>query len=364
MNRVEKIKRNQKMRKLRRSIFHFAMFVLVFSVFMCGFDVVLAKYFFKDVSSETIVANTFYFSSDYLDERDELGTPPIYTMGGWDGKTTRNFAFIIRNYENPLLYNDSSQNVDYKITYETDYSDDISITLWKHMPDSPDAVNEYVKVPSGEIQTIKGGEAAYNHNDYKIMIESKNPSVPIEKDIEFEVDATTVNTKYIKQISAKVKVQYTKYTSYITSKGFVDVTKDSHALKYNICTANHQEQSDMTNTDTLIATKTFCLHWNNEYLQINRFDNRLVDDEYYYIGTANDEANNTFTEEYIKDNLDDFKNKVIINNLNGDNTGYIYYDTLPFSEFNIIFFKRTGNDDEIWNDISTMADVYIVEEDD
>ena len=352
----------QKKRRMKENIVKISVFMLVFAMVMLVFDNALAKYFFKDVSEETIVANTFYFSSDYLDERDDNGTPPIFTMNGWDGRTTKNFAFVIRNYENPLLFNDSSQNVDYKITYKTDYTDDVKVSLWKYEPDSPDAVNDYVLVPTGQVQTIEGGVAAYNRNDYKIVVESKNPSVPIEKDIEFEVDATTVNTKYIKQISAKVKILYTKYTSYITSKGFKDVTKESHALTYNICTANQQEQTDMTNTDTLIATKTFCLHWNNEYLQINKFDNRLVDSDYIYIGTANDEALGIYTKAYIEENLDEFKNKVIIDNLDGNNTGYLYYDTLPFSEFNIRFFKRTGIEDEIWDDISNMADVYIVDE--
>ena len=362
MDRVKRIKRMQKKRRMKENIVKISVFMLVFAMVMLVFDNALAKYFFKDVSEETIVANTFYFSSDYLDERDDNGTPPIFTMNGWDGRTTKNFAFVIRNYENPLLFNDSSQNVDYKITYKTDYTDDVKVSLWKYEPDSPDAVNDYVLVPTGQVQTIEGGVAAYNRNDYKIVVESKNPSVPIEKDIEFEVDATTVNTKYIKQISAKVKILYTKYTSYITSKGFKDVTKESHALTYNICTANQQEQTDMTNTDTLIATKTFCLHWNNEYLQINKFDNRLVDSDYIYIGTANDEALGIYTKAYIEENLDEFKNKVIIDNLDGNNTGYLYYDTLPFSEFNIRFFKRTGIEDEIWDDISNMADVYIVDE--
>lgn len=362
MDRVKRIKKMQKMRRFKSNTFRLVAFMLVFTVVMCVFDDALAKYFFKDVSDETIVANTFYFSSDYLDERDDAGNPPIYTMNGWDGKTTKNYAFVIRNYENPLLFNDSSQDVDYKITYKTDYSDDVKVTLWKYEPESPDAVNDYVLIPTGQIETIEGGVAAYNRNDYKIVVESKNPDVAIEKDIEFEVDATTVNTKYIKQISAKVKILYTKYTSYITSKGFKDVTKESHALTYNICTANQQEQTDMTNTDTLIATKTFCLHWNNEYLQINRFDNRLVDNNYVFIGNTNDENSNTYTKAYIEEHLDEFKNKVIIDNLDGKNTGYLYYDTLPFSEFNIRFFKRTGIEDEIWDDVSDMADVYIIDE--
>lgn len=362
MDRVERIKKMQKIRKYKSKAFRIFAFMLVFIVVICVFDEALAKYFFKDVSDETIVANTFYFSSDFLDERDDEGIPPIYTMSGWDGKTTKNFAFVIRNYENPLLFNDSFQNVDYKITYKTDYSDDVKVNLWKYEPGSPDAINDYILVPTGQVQTIEGGEATYNRNDYKIVVESKNPSVPIEKDIEIEIDATTVNTKYIKQISAKVKILYTKYTNYITSKGFIDVTKESHALTYNICTANQQEQTEMTNTDTLIATKTFCIQWNNEYLQINRFDNRLVDNNYVYIGNVNDVVSNTYTKTYIEDNLDEFKNKVIIDNLDGKNIGYLYYDTLPFSEFNIRFYKRTGIKDEIWDDISSMADVYIIDE--
>lgn len=362
MDRVQKIKRRQKIRNIKRKIKKTIMFMLVFSVFICEFEVGLAKYFYKDVSKETVVANTFYFSSDYLDEKDEQGIPPIYTIGGWDGKSTRGFGFTIRNYENPLLYNDSSQDVDYVITYKSDYSEDVNITLWRYLPDSPEAVNDYVLVSSGDIQTIEGGVSAYNHNDYKIVVEPKDSTVIIEKDVDFEIDATTINTQYIKQISAMVKVQYTEYTNYITSKGFIDVTEDSHALTYNICTANQQEQDDIVDAESLVATKTFCLHWDNEYLQINKFDNRLLDDEYIYIGASNDESANIYTEEYIKDNIDEFKNKIIINNLDGKNTGYLYFDTLPFSEFNIRFYKRTGNDDEIWKDISNMADVYIVED--
>jgi hypothetical protein len=322
----------------------------------------MAKFYQKDISREVIVANTFYFSSDYLDERDNNDSAPEYTMTGWDGMTSKSFAFVLRNYENPLLFNDSAQDVDYVITYKTESDEDINVSLWRYMPDDPNAVNGYVLIPEGKIETLKGGVSAYTHNDYKILIESKDPSVPIEHNVEVEIDAKTVNTEYIKQISAKVTLQYSQYASYIAKKGFIDVTEGTYGLKYNICTANEQDNSDLTNTYSKIATKTLCLTWDNENLELNRFEDRLLDYEYIYIGNDNDATNNIYTEEYIIENIKDFKNKIIINNLDGANQGYLYYDTLPFSEFNITFFKRKDVNDQVWDNLDDMVDVSILED--
>ena len=182
------------------------LFMFVLSQGFGEFDSALGKLFIKDISRETIVSNTFYFSSDYLDERDNNNNAPEYTMTGWDGRTSKSFAFVLRNYENPLLYNDSAQDVDYKLSYTTNYGDDINVSIWRHMPNDPNAVNGYVEVSQGAVETLVGGVAEYTHNDYKILIESKDPNVAIEHDVSVEIDAITVNTEYINN----VKEQLTK----------------------------------------------------------------------------------------------------------------------------------------------------------
>ena len=93
--------------------------LLIIGVFLAsGMDKVIAKYFKYDGSGEVINANSFYFTSNHLSPIAYDGTISEYVMGGWDGKSKKSFSFNIRNYDNPLLYNDKEQNVKYEMEYQ------------------------------------------------------------------------------------------------------------------------------------------------------------------------------------------------------------------------------------------------------
>lgn len=331
----------------------FVIVIIVLAACLTGVNMtdVVAKYYIDDISRETIVANTFYFSSDYLDVPDENGNPPEYSVNGWDGMTDKSFAFVIRNYENPLLFNDSAQDLDYEISYSTSAEDSalIDVSLWKYEPDNVNAVNGYIQITSGSRMTIKGDNSHYNHDDYKIMISSKNPSVPIERDVKVSVTAQSINVNYQKTITTNIILRYTEYAAYIAQKGFVSTDQKLAALDYAICTANEQSGDSLLNSYSKLATKTLLVTWNNDYLEFDRFDERKENesDIIYIDETVID--GNVCTLTYVQDNAKNLKGIQIIDRAN--KKGYIYFDSLPYSKFNLIFYKNYGVDDSVWQSI-------------
>src|SRR5574344_945298 len=110
-----------------------AICIIALFVLAVVFKIVVNAKYSKTVMADTgINANGFYFSSDCLKE-EKSGDIPEYIMYGWDGKTTKSFAFKIRNYENLLLYNNEDQAVTYKISYEIpeEYKDQADVKLYR-----------------------------------------------------------------------------------------------------------------------------------------------------------------------------------------------------------------------------------------
>ncbi len=386
-----------------------ALFVALVVINGVGLSTALAKYIDKDVSREAVVANTFYFSSDYLDVADVDG-PPVYTVNGWDGKTKKSFAFVIRNYENPLLFNDSAQDVTYTISYETEYDDKIDVILYKYDPTNDQADTDgYVVVDSGTDMVLEGGADKFNHDSYKITLTSKNEAVSIGEDVSVLITAKTKNTQYIKEISTKLVLQYTEYSNFIARNYVNDYKKSLHALDYIVCTANEQDTTEMVNSYALLATKTLCFGWDKKYLEFDRFDEQLESDDVITInkvetrtttGTGDStvttttysvritQPDNTITDltgdeardfdiDVIENYIDDFRLKQIVFNytrpvdtvdeqnqvtttIETTKTGYFIFDALPFSQFDFTMHKKVGITDEVWEDTDKVDDMMSI----
>lgn len=328
--------RNHKRMSIRGS----AVFIAAVG-FVCVscFYVVNARYVASDSAGNVIGANSFYFTSDYLNEAAYDGTISEYVMHGWDGMLKKSFMFNVRNYDNPLLYNNKDQKVKYHFSYEI-LGDDKNLV----------EANVY-KIVNG-IETVEldgeliGGVDSYTANQYKLSIVSKNPSVPITHDVTVLLKVNTVESPYYAELSTKVTLQYSPFTDFIAEQGFEpasDANSDNsraYGLIYFINTANEINNNEFENTDIALATEKIHVTWNNAKLEFNEFDKKLS--ESFAMKTVEEVLQNF-------EKIEDCKNTVI---LDENNIGHLYFDALAYSSFQIVFHKRNGIavSDEIWKD--------------
>lgn len=309
-----------------------AIFLIASFVLAIVFKIVVdAKYTKTGMAGTGINANGFYFSSDCLKE-EKNGDIPEYIMYGWDGKTTKSFAFKIRNYENPLLYNNEDQAVTYDITYEVpdEYKDKIDVALYRLVDGN--YVEDHL---NGKLE---GGKNSYNFNDYKLSVTPKEGQ-QLTSNLSIKLIAKTVDSPYHRTLTTMVTLQYTEYKDFITSKGFVDIDTNDYALKYRICTANEVNMSEMENTNIQSATKKLHLYWNSNMLTLNRFDEK----------NWNEFDTKILGEDGItSETMNQYENVVIIDKVTG--IAHLYFEALPFSEFNIDFYKVEGIKDSRWLD--------------
>lgn len=308
----------------------------------CGFITIFAskcydawaKYVVTDTSKEVINANSFYFTSNYLNPVEGDNTISEYILFGWDGKSKKSFAFNIRNYDNPLLYNNESQNINYEISYEVLNGDEEYIDAKVYRIEG-DNENESLG------GNLSGGSDSYTAHEYKLSITSKNDSVAINHDVTILLKAKTIDSPYYAELQTKVTLQYTSFENFIAYQGFdsEDNNEKVSALKFNINTANQIDESEMENTDITIATETIHLSWNNNLVELNGFDKKIL-------SRTNIKTLEEVLSEY--DNAYQCKNTIIIDE--NTNIGHIYFDALAYSAYEIVFYKRVavaGNED-VW----------------
>ncbi len=291
--------------------------------FATGLDKVLAKYFKYDSSGEVINANSFYFTSNHLSPIAYDGTISEYVMGGWDGKSKKSFSFNIRNYDNPLLYNDKEQNVKYEMEYQILNGDEQYVD-----------VNIYRIINGVETEETEGillgRDNTYAANEYKLSFTSKDSDVTIDHNVTVLLTVKTVDAPYYAEIYTKVTLQYTQFENFISYQGVsTEENKEkSVAIIYDVNTANHVDSSEMENTDIALATENIHLMWNNNLLEFNEFDKKVKGA--FLIRTADD-----VIQEY--GDISKCKNTVIIDN---NNIGHVFFDALAYSAYEIVFHKR------------------------
>ena len=132
--------------------------IMAITLFGVSQVIIQAKYYKNNKDNTRISANGFYFSSDYLNEIKNREMSE-YVMYGWNGKMKKSFAFKIRNYENPLLYNNEEQTVDYASNYEIDdeYADKVNVVLYK--------LTDEGYVESEKQGELTGGGSTFNYDE-------------------------------------------------------------------------------------------------------------------------------------------------------------------------------------------------------
>lgn len=326
---------SQRNKRIRLAIGIVSVVIMLLCAFF-AFDVhkVIAKYFMNDKGESVVYANGFYFTSDYLSPVQYDGSISEYVMSGWDGKSKKSFAFNIRNYDNPLLYNDKEQLVKYEMEYEVLNGDDryLDVHIYK-------IVNgQETEELSGE---LKGGEDSYSSNEYKLSATSKNPEVAIDHDVSVLLTVRTVESPYYVELKTKITLQFTAFDNFISYQG-VSVEEDNSktvSLIYDINTANQILDEEMENTDIALATETVHVEWNNKMLEFHEFDKKV---DGVFNSITLEEALTQYS------TISECKNTIIIDEVKG--VGHIYYDALAYSAYEIVFHKRveTQADENYW----------------
>lgn len=308
--------------------------LLVCVFFATGLHKVIAKYFLSERGESVVYANSFYFTSDYLSPVQYDGSISEYVMSGWDGKSKKSFAFNIRNYDNPLLFNNEEQNVKYEMEYEVLNGDDqyVDVHIYKIVD------GKETEELSGE---LKGGENTYSANEYKLSATSKNENVAIEHDVSILLTVRTVESPYYVELKTKITLQYTSFENFIAYQGVSTEENNERVVSfiYDINTANQILDEEMENTDIALATETIHIEWDNSMVEFHEFDKKV--EEVFAIITM-EEAMSQY------EDITKCKNTIIIDETN--NVGHIYFDALAYSAYEIVFHKRieTWADTEIW----------------
>lgn len=393
---VHKAKLSDKLKKINRYS-TLCIFVMLLALLLNAGKDTIAKYILLNKSHETVMANTFYFSSDYLRETDAdmSGTAlPQYTVNGWSGVNGVTFGFEIRNYENYLLFNDQYQSIDYDLefsfvdpqTYKVinDFNQNnqdsselqyikgkikdgtLSASLKKVTDNSSGEQTELTLSNQGlsdnkYIHQILEGDTTFQADKYSLTLNITGQQ-KITNDIALLITAKSNNISYNKTMKLVVVFKYTRYESYIHTKKFTnDIsptdnnnksnTQNQSALKYEIATAD-SSTDDYSNTNITLATKLICVEWNSNLLRMDKFEN-IIDEKTTKITVTSGKNHNSYKKSQYNDylvnlitkvkaanssNNSQYKNMIIADTTNPGKL-FLFFDSLPYSRYEITFHK-------------------------
>lgn len=247
--------------------------VLLLFLGMFGGGYVYAKYYSQSVKNGIAIASGVYFTANYAVASTSEDFFESIVKTGYQGTDT-DFIFEVRNYENNMLFNESSVEIPYSLyfwlgeepvdaTYSVEYDGEVKIMH----------VGETNKV-GFSMHTIAGGRAAANKYTIKVDVaENKHTAVPIYVVVETEPGAVISSVLRGKMIFSTASLS----ESYIESQMFVvsmnvstDEEKFKEIQKLAELTYEIKTVGEVTAGDD--ATEQLKLSWDPAVLEINRFD--------------------------------------------------------------------------------------------
>lgn len=272
----------------------------------------------KSVATDGIAyADKFYFSSDYLNNSSPgMEGGAEYIIQGWDGVTPCDFTFQVRNYDNPMLYNNLNQDIKYCVESSSADERYIDYTVQKI---------EDGKVSDSLSGTLIGGSP--QEDTYKVSINPK-AGVEIKKDIRLAVHAKTLEpSPYDKTIATTIVLQKAQSSEFISDKAFIEPSKESVSLTYMIHTTSGV--LDTGNSDITNASRKLHIVWDNSLVSIDRQNDLFIEAEH-------DSSRFYYSSDKKKGNL--------------------IIEVFPYSSVSISFYKKTlresvwlDGDDYLWN---------------
>lgn len=276
------------------------MFLIVGS--MVGGGYVYAKYYSKSAKSGIAIASGVYFTSNYAVASEDTYFESV-VKNGYQGNDTE-FVFEVRNYENNMLFNESSVEIPYSVYFWLESAPADGTVYAVNYGEEEEALSAGEAYKAGfEGQTITGGRAAANKYTIRVDVPDgvKHESIPIYVLVETEPGAVISSALRGKMIfSSTVQSE-----SYIESQMFVvaaNVSSDEERFeeiqKLSELTYEIKTVGEVISGDD--STEKLKLSWNPQVLEINMFDDAfrewkntsnysapLVDEDGWYYITVN-----------------------------------------------------------------------------
>lgn len=272
MARLERKRRRVKTEKYVR----FAAILVILCV-VSGGSFVYAKYFSQSAQWGVAIASGVYFTANYAAESEEFFECNVksgYT-GGDDS-----FTFEVRNYENNLLFNESSVVIPYSVHFWLGKApENASYTVACAGEEKVIGVGTNQKI-AFEGQSIAGGSASANQYYVEIDVSDesvKHEPVPIYVEVVTAEGAVVEKRLRGKMVidNAGVPESYIESQAFVVSAGatddeakFAEIQKLA-AFTYEIRTVGEVSEDDLT--------EKLKLSWNPRLLELDLFDETYLE---------------------------------------------------------------------------------------
>lgn len=269
-------------RKRRRAITEkrvrlIALLVFLLFIGMFGGGYVYAKYYSQSVQNGIAIASGIYFTSNYaVVSADENDFFESIVKTGYQGNDT-DFVFEVRNYENNMLFNESSIEIPYSIYFWLEGTPEGAVYTVEY-EETIQTLSAGDKV-GFQGHVITGGRAAANKYTIKVDVADgvKHTSVPIYAEV--ITDAGSVISSELR--GKMIFSTDTHASSYIESQMFVtSANVSSDAEKF----AELQKSAELTYEIKTVGvvtgdnnTEELKLSWDPTVLEINMFDDSFLE---------------------------------------------------------------------------------------
>lgn len=266
--------RASRRRTIERRVRLTAVFVVLLVAFVSGGGYVYAKYYSQSVKNGIAIASGVYFTANYAvasDSEDVFFESIVRT--GYQGTDT-DFVFEVRNYENNMLFNESTVVIPYSISFWLGSAPESAVYTVEYDGESKVINAGETGKATFSMHSIEGGRATANKYLIKVDAEDgvKHTAVPVYVEVRTEAGAIISSVLRGKMVISTA----TQSASYIESQMFVvsgNVTTDEEKfteiqklseLTYEIRTVGELATNEVT--------EELKLSWDPTVLEINLFD--------------------------------------------------------------------------------------------
>ena len=244
----------------KRTMIAVALLVLV--VLSCGGGYVYAKYFSHAAQKGIAIASGVYFTANYAVEVDEdneeyFESAVRYTSGNLD------IPFEVRNYENLLLFNESTVTIPYSVSF---WVEELPSGATYKVTGDGEAKDLSTTKVTFQDQVIGGGSAITNKYIISINSGEAHKTVPIFVEVQ-----TAEGAMVKKTLRGKIVLSATGSSNVFLEQEFKipDVEEETlTAFTYEIRTVGDVATGDIT--------QKLKLSWNPELLEIDLFDDAFL----------------------------------------------------------------------------------------
>lgn len=254
-----------------------ALLFFLLCVGMFSGSYVYAKYYSQSVQNGIAIASGIYFTSNYaVASTGETDFFESIVKTGYQGNDT-DFVFEVRNYENNMLFNESSIEIPYSIYFWLESAPEGAVYTVEY-GENVQTLTAGDKVAFTE-QWITGGRAVANKYTIKVDVADgvKHTSVPIYAEVITD-QGSVINS----ELRGKMIFSTTTYaSSYIESQMFItSANVSTDAEKY----AELQKSAELTYEIKTVGvvsgdnnTEELKLSWDPTVLEINMFDDSFLE---------------------------------------------------------------------------------------